>query len=121
MEDYSGSKYKVTHCEGAIQSLNDALLSVPNNKTQKARMWRLIQRLGDGIRMPQDSFPTEGVLPDKSRFKAIKKIPLRAYLWLSKKHKNTYFISHYIYKNQNKLKASDTDRVKKNWRKIEEL
>jgi hypothetical protein len=120
MEDYDGSKYKVVHCDGARESLDEALSRVPNKKTQKAKMWRLIQRLGDGVRMPHDSFPTEGELPDKSNFKAIKKLPLRAYLWLSKKYKNTYFISHYIYKDKQKLSDTDTQKVRSSWRKKEE-
>lgn len=120
MEDYDGSKYRVIHCDGAQDSLDEALSHVANKKTQKARMERLIHRLGDGVRMPHDSFPSEGELPDKSHFRAIKKLPLRAYLWLSKKYKNTYFISHYIYKNKQKLSASDIQRVSRNWRKKEE-
>ena len=122
LKDYKGSKYNVIHCDGAIDSLNKAMERVPahEKRTRKAQMLRLIERLGDGMNMPRDSFPDEGVLPDGSNFKAFKKLPLRAYLWLSKRYQNTYFISHYIYKDYQKLKKSDIEKVKANWRKKEE-
>ena len=122
MEDYTGTKFKIIHCDDANKSLNEALKRVPQHtkRVQQAKFERLIARLGDGKRMPDATFPTEAELPDKSKFKAIKKLPLRAYLWLSKKYRNTYFISHYIYKDKQKLSPKDTAIVIKNWRIKEE-
>ncbi len=76
--------------------------------------------------MSQQNFPQEGYLPKKQgqqrakKFNAFKRMPLRGYCWLSERHVNTHFISHYAYKNYDKLKESDTKRVGKNWVRIEE-
>jgi hypothetical protein len=122
MNDYKGSKYRIIHCEGALESFNDATAKHPKDKRDlyKAQMIAIIKRLGDGDRMSNENFPQEGELPDKSHFRALKKIPIRAYIWLSKKTPNTYYISHYIYKNYDKLKKSEIEKVCNNWKKIEE-
>jgi hypothetical protein len=83
-----------------------------------------IQRLADGHPMSNENFPLEGELPGtghkkKQRFRALKKIPVRGYCWKSEKHPNTWFISHYIHKKQNKLSDSDTQKVRNNWHRIE--
>lgn len=123
MEDYQGKSYKVVHCDGAKESfLNELNKHVPKNKhnNYKARMRRLRERLADGQRMSNENFPKEGKLPDGSHFRALKKIPLRAYIWLSKKSPKTFYISHYIYKNFDDLKDKDVNKVCSNWRNIEE-
>ena len=123
IKDYNGHVYKIIHCEGAKDSFNDELEKhVPKNKHEqyKNRMFAVIKRLGDGHPMSKENFPTEGELPDKSHFRALKKIPIRAYIWLSKKTPKTYYISHYIYKNSKKLKESDSKKVCDNWKRIEE-
>ncbi|WP_062267059.1 hypothetical protein [Endozoicomonas arenosclerae] len=121
MEDYHGSRYKILHCKGAKESFDEALKKHKSMRTRyKARMRSLIERLGKGEPLSSSSFPREGSLPDGSRFRALKKIPIRAYLWLSKKHPDTYYISHYIYKDFQKLKDSDTRRVCDNWEIIEQ-
>jgi len=123
MKDYEGVKYKIIHCEGARESFKFELdKHVPKNKHEnfKARMVVIIKRLGDGHPMSNENFPKEGELPDKSHFRALKKIPLRAYIWLSKKTPGTYYISHYRFKNYTKLDESDTKKVCDNWRIKEE-
>jgi hypothetical protein len=76
--------------------------------------------------MSKENFPQEGDLPKKAgqqkakKFNALKRIPLRGYCWLSDRHDKTYFISHYVYKNYDALKGSDTNIVGKNWKRIEE-
>lgn len=123
MKDYKGKKYQIVHCEGANESFTAELCKhVPRNKHEcyKARMVAIIRRLGDGHPMSNENFPKEGVLPDESHFRALKKIPLRAYVWLSKKTPETYYVSHYVYKNYDKLKDSDVKRVCDNWRAKEE-
>lgn len=123
MDDYEGSKYKIVHCEGAEDSFYEELgKHVQRNKHPnfKARMRRMHERLADGHRMSNENFPKEGKLPDGTHFRALKRIPLRAYIWQSKKHSGTFFISHYIYKNFDKLKDSDTKKVCDNWKIYEE-
>ncbi len=85
-----------------------------------------IQRLADGERMSKENFPQEGELPKSKnnpnktkKFNALKRIPIRGYCWLSEKHHDTYFISHYIYKDYDKLKERDTEIVGRNWKRIE--
>lgn len=123
MKDYKGTTYQIIHCKGAIESFKAELdRHVPKNKHKNynARMVALIERLGNGHPMSNDSFPKEGELPDKSHFRALKKIPMRAYIWQSKKTPKTYYISHYRYKNYDQLKESDAKRVCDNWKVIEE-
>ncbi len=121
---HKGSKFTVEHCHGAIESFEEALISVtPHNKKNsiKRAIIQLIERLAEGKPMSSENFPQEGNLPKSSgKFHAFKKLPIRAYCWLSKKHPNTYFISHYIYKDKQKLDKRDTDKVHANWREKED-
>lgn len=88
-------------------------------------MAQQIQRLADGHPMTKENFPKEGRLPNKPNgdsagyFYAFKRIPVRGYCWRSERLKNTWFISHYVYKDYQKLKAKDTDRLARNWTRIE--
>ena len=117
------------HCDGALDSFQDALKRVSPSGKQKSlrnQMIAQIQRLADGDEMSQQHFRREGQLPNlmgqhgTNYFYALKRIPIRGYCWKSSKLKNTYFISHYIFKNFNDLHSSDTEIVINNWRKIEE-
>ena len=120
IKDYKDGKYDIIHCDGAIDSFKEVIKEHQNkHDLYIAQMIALIKRLGDGHRMSNENFPKEGKLPDGSHFRALKKIPIRAYIWLSKKTPNTYYISHYIYKNFNKLQKSDTEKVRDNWKKLE--
>ena len=125
---YKGQKFTAVHCRGAIESLEQALSHVTAKEARnyRNRIPQQITRLVDGHRMSRENFPQEGDLPKRigqvkaKKFSALKKIPIRGYCWLSEKHPNVYFISHYIYKDQGKLKARDTAIVGANWRRIEE-
>ncbi len=122
-----GAKFTIVHCEGALESYNKALMSVPANKRKPFTRGIInqIQRLVDGHRMSKENFPQEGELPKRKgqhrakKFNALKRMPIRGYCWLSESHENTYFVSHYVHKDHDKLKESDTKRVGKNWKKIE--
>ncbi|MDM3380750.1 hypothetical protein OGV43_13220 [Citrobacter sp. Cb003] len=124
---FQGDCYRVVHCIGALKSLKEALKSVSPSKKQKSMLVSLqlqIERLASGKRSPDLSARKEGVLPPLNgrpakNFWAIKKIPIRAYYWESEKHEMTYFISHYIYKDFEKLDDSDSIRVRNNWERIE--
>lgn len=125
---HRGIKFTVVHCERALESFREAMGSVEARKQKKFEDLIMIQikRLASGQRMSNANFPFEGDLPKRSgqqnaqSFRAIKKIPLRGYCWLSERVKNTYYISHYVHKNYDKLKARDVTRVGSNWRRIEE-
>lgn len=121
---YIGSKFTVEHCLGAKESFEKALKSVSphgKQKTTRRTMTQLIERLANGKPMSKENFPQEGNLPkDSGKFNAFKKLPVRAYCWLSKKYPNTYFISHYTYKDKQKLDKRDISKVHANWREKED-
>lgn len=121
-QTYSGSKFVVTHCHGALDSFCEAIgrISGKPAKVMEAKIIAQIKRLADGKALSRDSLAIEDSLPNDKKFLAIKKVPIRGDLWLSSKHRATYFISHYTYKDFQKLRQSDKDRVISNWRKIEE-
>ena len=124
LDQLKGRQYTIVFCKGAKESLQLVLgKHAPQplkRKKLRAQMLSLLERLADGHRMTKENFPSEGALPDGSNFNAIKKIPLRAYLWRSKRYTNTYFVSHFIYKDFQKLKSKDTTKICNNWREIEE-
>jgi len=127
-DSYKGTKYTVIHCEGALDSYNTAINSVDRrrHKSFTRQMIIQIERLANGGRMTNENFPQEGDLPKRKgqhhikKFRALKRIPIRGYCWLSEQHKDTYYISHYVHKDYDKLKDSDIKKVGKNWSRIEE-
>ncbi|MBZ2190277.1 hypothetical protein K8B33_14300 [Alcanivorax sp. JB21] len=126
--DYRGRQYTVVHCDGALDTFREALKHVKVGKAKSLTRQMIVQikRLADGEAMSRDNFPLEGMLPALSgqrrgrRFRALKKIPIRGYCWKSDRVPDTWFISHYIYKNKNDLDDRDTEKVSHNWRRIEE-
>lgn len=118
---YSDSDANLIHCDEALQSWENALASVkPHERKGFVRkIEHQINRLLSGQRMSEENFPREGKLPDGSYFHALKKIPIRGYCWLSSSRRGTYFMSHYVYKDYQKLKEKDTDKVCFNWTRIE--
>ncbi len=127
-ESYKGSKFTVKHCEGALESYDSALNSVDARRRGSftRRIIQQIERLANGHRMSRENFRQEGDLPKRKgqqkakKFYALKRIPIRGYCWLSERNKDTYFISHYIYKDYDGLKEKDTSRIGNNWWRIEE-
>ncbi len=126
-DSYKGAKFTVTHCEGALESYKEALKSVDARRRKSFTRGIIlqIQRLADGRRMSKENFPQEGDLPKRKgqqkakKFYALKRIPIRGYCWLSEKYSNTYFISHYVYKDYDGLRKSDTKKIGSNWQRIE--
>ena len=124
---FVGSKFSIKHCKNALESFEDALTHVDSRKMKafKRQMAMQIQKLADGHRMSKENFPQEGELPclpgkrKGKKFNALKRIPIRGYCWLSDKYPQTYFISHYVYKDYGKLKDKDTTIVGNNWLRIE--
>jgi len=64
-KEHVGLKFTVPHCEGALQSYLKAVSKVPKGQRQKYQRWMImqIQRLANGERISNDSFPWEGDLP----------------------------------------------------------
>lgn len=126
-DKYEGEKFTVIHCKGALDSYRAALGGVEARKHKSFTHGIIMQieRLAAGHRMSKENFPQEGDLPKRKgqhkakKFNALKRKPIRGYCWLSEQHKNTYFISHYVFKNYDKLKDSDTNRTGANWTRIE--
>jgi hypothetical protein len=126
-EFYKGARFTVMHCAGARDSFNKALQRIEKAKRLSLTNQIVIQitRLASGAQMSNASFPKEGELPRKSgrakkHFYALKKIPLRVYCWYSDRIPGTIFISHYTYKDRQKLADSDTSKVGLNWIRVEE-
>lgn len=71
-----------------------------------------LERLASGQRISGENLVPEGKLPNDRPFQALKKIPLRAYLW---RQNNTWYVSHFRYKDKGKLNKADSARVRKNW------
>lgn len=122
----TGTMLTIVHCEGAWASFLEALESIPANRREsiKHRMDTMVKALANGRRLSKDTFPQEGLLPSlpgktANHFYAFKKIPIRAYGWYSETKPKHFFISHYIFKNKDKLSGSDTTTVGRNWQRIE--
>lgn len=122
-DEYQGTALKVVHCDGAVDSFQAEIQHVaPVGKREKLKRALILQirRLSNGHRLSKEHFPAEGELPKGSgKFFALKRVPIRAYGWYSKKFKNTFYISHYKFKNQQKLDSKDSKRVAENWNEIE--
>ncbi|MDQ2324568.1 hypothetical protein RBI98_07160 [Citrobacter koseri] len=126
-ESYQGEAFEVRHCNGALKTLGAALKSVTPVNKQRTMLINLrlqIERLASGKRSADLSVRMEGLLPSfkgkpSKNFWAIKKKPLRAYYWDSERVHMTYYISHYIFKNFDKLDDADTQKVCNNWTRVE--
>jgi|TARA_R100000501_G_C2560403_1_gene71301 hypothetical protein len=126
--EYVGGRFRVVHCDGAVESYWEALKHVKAGKAKSFtnRMIAQIKRLAEGQPMSQGSFPKEGELPKQpgqqrtKHFYALKRIPIRGYCWRSKTRPDTYFISHYVYKDYDDLADRDIQKVGNNWRRVEE-
>lgn len=53
------------------------------------------------------------------RFYAFKEKPLRVYMWRSQRFEDTWYISHYIVKDQQELSETDKGKVHANWYRVE--
>ena len=128
IREYEGRRFRVVHCDGAAESYQDALNHVRSGRAASFTRGIVLQikRLADGLPMSRENFPREGALPRQpgqqgtKYFNALKKIPIRGYCWRSATKPNTYFISHYVYKDYDDLAERDVQKVGHNWRRIEE-
>lgn len=122
---YEGAIFDIWFCKKTQKRLEALGGDVIARKLLKAQMdW---ERLADHGKdsLSSENFPSEDYLPshegkNNERFYCFKRIPLRAYCWFSQKHEGRVYISHFIHKKKQKLDARDTEKVRKNWRRIEE-
>lgn len=121
--DTSNSQLEIRHCKKAIESFEEALEHVvPHKKRKRYRTWMLLamDRLCRNEPLPKAEFCSEGNLPGNAgKFYAFKHIPVRAYCWYSKRFDSVMYISHYIYKDFEKLDKADIKRVHANYNRIE--
>lgn len=123
---FSGERFTVVLCDGALESFQNALSSVPKRKRKSLtnRMIAQIDRLANGDGLSKAHFPKEAKLPAKKGknakdFYALKRIPIRGYCWFSETEPSTIYISHFVFKDQDRLSGSDTQTVHSNWWKYE--
>ena len=117
-KDIVCQRFTIKFCDGAQKSLDKVIKKIAptgKRKTVIASIFALLRRMADGNRLASDSLVEEGNLPNGKNFKAIKKFPLRCYLWYSSNHINVIFVSHYIHKDYKKLAQREIDRVCENW------
>lgn len=121
-----GRMRTIRHCEDDPEtgSWNTAASRIRNESRKdscKAQMLTRMRRFANHgqLRSP-DIFRKEGDLPNGKHFYAIKAGNIRAYGWFSRRHDSVFFISHYAYKNRDKLSQSDKSKVISNWRRFEE-
>ncbi|MBF6941284.1 hypothetical protein, partial [Acinetobacter baumannii] len=125
---YQGKRYRVVHCAGALDSYRKALKHVDARRVGSFTRGMILQieRLANGQAMSNENFPKEGELPKRKGqqtakyFRALKRIPIRGYCWRSETWPDTWFISHYVYKDYTRLAGKDTRKVERNWLRIEE-
>lgn len=116
-----GSSFTIRFCDGAEESFNESLSHVTKAKkvSLAAQIYKLLGRKANGLPLAEKTNVKEAGLPDGSNFFAIKKLPLRCYYWISKAHKSVIFVSHFKYKDKQKLSPKDTNRIRANWWKYE--
>lgn len=124
--DIVGSKLTIRQAQDkvtAAENLEDVLghLNGVSPLSVKAKLFAMLKRLADvgTLRMPKQ-FNKEATLGNKKHFYAIKPHKnIRAYGWFSSLYAGVFFISHYKYKNKQKLDPADTKRVKRMWREVD--
>ena len=128
LEDIIGSKLTVKQSQDKVDAavnLNNVLKRLTSAKTAlavKVKLFTMLERLANygKLRMPKQ-FNKEAKLNNNKNFYAVKPHKnIRAYGWFSNKEPGVFFISHYKYKNKQKLDSIDTRRVKSAWRGIED-
>jgi len=121
-----GTRFEVRCVEGGWQSDFASVLSLlvaGKRNSAGTQLATRFERLANGMQLRNpDYMETEGKLPNGKRFYAVKAggAKIRAYFWYSNKHKGVIYISHFAYKKQRKLSTSDSNRVKRNWKSVEE-
>ena len=115
--DKQGPRRRVIHSPGALDSWEKVAAKLDGRKAAliEGQLIALFDDWINGSRFHSGWAEPEGNLTRATKFFAIKRIPIRAYFWYSKKHKNTIMVSHYVKKTWRKLRPQDTKLVKANW------
>ena len=115
--DKQGPRRRVIHSPGALDSWEKVAAKLGDRKAAliEGQLIALFDDWINGSRFHSGWAEPEGNLTRATKFFAIKRIPIRAYFWYSKKHKNTIMVSHYVKKTWRKLRPQDTKLVKANW------
>jgi hypothetical protein len=115
--DKQGPRRRVIHSPGALDSWEKVAAKLDHRKAAliEGQLIAVFDDWIDGSRFHSGWAEPEGNLTRATKFFAIKRIPIRAYFWYSKKHKDTIVISHYVKKTWRKLRSEDTKLVKANW------
>jgi hypothetical protein len=131
VSDWSGSKYLMSHCcDKAAQSSYDEAMKHVQSKKQRSienSFRTMYDRFVNNLRISRDSLAKEAALKGTGgvtggkdlHFYAFRKFPIRSYFWYSPSAEGKVWISHYKFKNQQKLDPADTKRVRENFREIE--
>jgi hypothetical protein len=114
--DKQGSTRHVKHAPGALESWEKVAVKLGPRKAAlvEGQLIAVFEDWINGCRFHTGWAEPEGNLADGASFFAIKRIPVRAYFWYSKRSKNTIVVSHYVNKTWRKLRLEDTNRVKAN-------
>lgn len=124
-EPISGNRCFVRGCNGANDTLIQAMKTIPNGPQSKkvgAKLVSYLKQLADGeqLRSP-DRFRTEGDLPGKStgKFFAVRlkngAANIRVYIFV---FKGDWWISHFTNKKKNKLSRGDKEKVEESYRSL---
>ena len=115
--DKQGPRRRVIHSPGALDSWEKVAAKLDHRKAAliEGQLIALFDDWINGSRLHSGWAEPEGNLTRAIKFFAIKRIPIRAYFWYSKEHKNTIVVSHYVKKTWRKLRLEDTKLVKANW------
>ena len=118
------SRMTIRWCLNARKSLIDSLSHhrsrVERDKTRD-KIETILERLESGEPLPSSWTNVEEVIPShgSKRFYAVVAGDQRLYYWGSTKFTGVIYVSHAVFKNYQKLKRSDVDRVDANYREIE--
>ena len=118
--EYKGKIYKVILCDGAAESLMEALCHFRDTKKKSLylRLLVLVKQYADGEQLSPNTMKREDIIVKGKYFYVIKKIPIRIYFW---KESGYVIISHFKRKLKDKLDAKDTTKVRRNWKKTRKL
>jgi hypothetical protein len=118
MRFHSGAKLVIELTTDALASLTEAESHVPDTHAAcKAQLRRLLQRLAEiGTLKSPDQWNTEG-----NGFFAVKtRCGLRAYGWFHSSRRGVFVVSHFIYKQRQKLDPADIARAERNRQQLYE-
>lgn len=116
--EIKGSMLTIHHCEGAVDSLINCLTKFTVSKQRSLLNSLHIQmmKIANGHRLSKETFAPEGILSSGNKYYAFKKIPIRGYCFYSKHSNKCIYVSHYLYKDYDKLKSSTTKKVESNFK-----